>query len=377
MGKAVVELAEHLALTSNSLFTGTEHLLQALLDSPCRSVSWLERQGMSKEQVLTTLNEILAVTKGSGQASFYSASFARSLQLAAHIWQGYPIPTEGLLLGAFLASKENTNAFGALLVDACGGKDMLELLLAEQPFAISKLDNLPPKEYSVSATWGTPLPSANPLPSRYPLPSKIRLNSEQPAPTSGTHWVIPGRLAAGKTAGGFSSDSLMALVDAGVDTFVCLQESYLEYGCTDYRETFRNLARKPDFPPHPINFLHFPIPDFGVVEDRDMLALTNQLADLLKNARCLYVHCYGGHGRTGSALLHLLSATLGQDLQACMQVLRVAHKARGCRRCAISCGELEDRSQQRQAERLEKIVFTRNGKIKKLQGRETRSRWRQ
>ena len=34
--KAVVDLADHLALTSNSLFTGTEHLLQALLDSPCR-----------------------------------------------------------------------------------------------------------------------------------------------------------------------------------------------------------------------------------------------------------------------------------------------------------------------------------------------------
>ena len=34
--KAVVELAEHLAFTSSSLFTGTEHLLQALLDSPCR-----------------------------------------------------------------------------------------------------------------------------------------------------------------------------------------------------------------------------------------------------------------------------------------------------------------------------------------------------
>merc|ERR1711971_1072077 len=180
--KAVVDLAEHLALTSNSLFTGTEHLLQALLDSPCRSVSWLERQGMSKEQVMTTLNEILAVTKGSGQATFYSASLARSLQLAAHIWQGYPIPTEGLLLGAFLASKENTYAFGALIFDACGGKDLLELLLVEQPFAISKLDNLPPKEYNVSATWGTPLPSQNPLPSRDPFPSQILLDSQRPAP---------------------------------------------------------------------------------------------------------------------------------------------------------------------------------------------------
>jgi hypothetical protein len=364
--KAVVDLAEHLALTSNSLFTGTEHLLQALLDSPCRSVSWLERQGMSKEQVLTTLNEILAVTKGSGEASFYSTSLARSLQLAAHIWQGYPIPTEGLLMGAFLASKENTNAFGALLGDACGGKDLLELLLVEQPFAISKLDNLPPKEYSISLTWGDPVTSPHPLPSRDPLPSQIEPGS-QPAPTPGTHWVIPGHLAAGKSAGGFSPTSLIALVNAGVDTFVSLQESYYEYGCTDYRQTLRNLAKKPDFPPHPINFLHFPIPDFGVVEDEDMLALTNQLVDLLRNRRSLYVHCYGGHGRTGTVLLHLLSAILGKDMQASMEVLRTAHKARGCRHCSLKRGELEDRRQQRQADRLEKIVYTRDGKIKKFQ----------
>ena len=322
---------------------------------------------MSKEEVLTTLSEILAVTKGSGEASFYSASLARSLQLAAHIWQGNPIPTEGLLLGAFLASKENTNAFGALLGNACGGKDLLEPLLAEQPFANSKLDNLPPREYSVNLTWGDPVPSQNPFPSRDPLPSQIQPSSEL-APTPGTHWVIPGRLAAGKSAGGFPSTSLIALVNAGVDTFVCLQESYHEYGCTDYRQTFRNLARKPDFPPHSINFLHFPIPDFGVVEDQDMLALTNQLADLLRNGRSLYVHCYGGHGRTGSVLLHLLSATLGQDMQASMEVLRVAHRARGCRHCALKHGELEDRSQQRQADRLEKIVYTRDGKIKKFQG---------
>merc|ERR1711971_232820 len=113
--KAVVDLAEHLALTSNSLFTGTEHLLQALLDSPCRSVSWLERQGMSKERVLASLNEISAVTQGSGEARFHSTSLARSLQLAAHLWQGSPAPTEGLLLGTLLAHDENTNAFGALV----------------------------------------------------------------------------------------------------------------------------------------------------------------------------------------------------------------------------------------------------------------------
>merc|ERR1712158_114642 len=335
--QAVVELAEHLALTTNSVFIGTEHLLQALLGSPCRSLSWLERQEMSKKQVLKTLTEILATTMNSGRASFYSACLDRSLQLAAHVWQGYPIPTEGLLLGALLANKENTNALGAVLGNACGGKDLLELLLAEQPFAKDKLDNIPPKQH--------------------------------PAPAEGTHWVIPERLAAGKSAGDLPSSSLKALVDAGVDTFVNLQKSYREYDCSDYRETLKILARKPSFPPHPISFLHFPIPDLDVVKDQVMLALIDQLTDLLKKGRCLYVHCYGGHGRTGTVLLHLLSATLGQDMKASMKVLREAHRARGCRYfCALRHGELEDMSQQQQADRLEKVVYTRAGKIEKLKG---------
>merc|ERR1712203_710232 len=191
--QAVVELAEHLALTTNSVFIGTEHLLQALLGSPCRSLSWLERQEMSKKRVLKTLTEILATTMNSGRASFYSASLDRSLQLAAHVWQGYPIPTEGLLLGALLANKENTNALGAVLDYACGGKDLLELLLAEQPFAKDKLDNIPEKEYNANLTWSTPLPSESPLPSRGPFPTQIQ-PKQHPAPAEGTHWVIPGRL---------------------------------------------------------------------------------------------------------------------------------------------------------------------------------------
>ena len=323
---------------------------------------------MSKKQVLKTLTEILTTTMNSGRASFYSASLDRSLQLAAHVWQGYPIPTEGLLLGALLANKENTNALGAVLGNACGGKDLLELLLAEQPFAKDKLDNIPPKEYNVNLTWSTPLPSESPLPSRGPFPTQIQ-PKQQPAPAEGTHWVIPERLAAGKSAGDLPSSSLKALVDAGVDTFVNLQKSYREYGCSDYRETLKILARKPSFPPHPISFLHFPIPDLDVVKDQDMLALIDQLTDLLKKGRCLYVHCYGGHGRTGTVLLHLLSATLGQDMKASMKVLRVAHKARGCRYfCALRHGELEDMSQQQQADRLEKVVYTRAGKIEKLKG---------
>ena len=323
-----------------------------------RSVAWLKRQGMSIDEVLAALKDVLPLTKDSGQAAFYSTSLGRSLQLAAHVWQGRPIPTEGLLLGALLASRENLNTLGALLEDACGGKDLLELLLNELPFANAKLATIP-REHSLSLhlQWSDPIPSENALPIRDPFPDQIPPDA-RPAPTQNTHWVIPGRLAAGVSAGNLPSSSLTALVNAGVDTFVSLQKSYREYGSSDYRETLRTLAKRPDFPPHPLSFLHFPIPDFGVVKDPDMLALINQLADLLKKGKCLYIHCFGGHGRTGVVLLLLLSATLGQDLKASMELLKTAHKARGCRYCAINQGELEDESQQRQAERLEKVLYS-------------------
>ena len=86
---------------------------------------------MSIDEVLAALKDVLSLAKDGGQAAFYSTSLGRSLQLAAYVWQGRPIPTEGLLLGALMASRENLNTLGALLEDACGGKDLLELLLKE------------------------------------------------------------------------------------------------------------------------------------------------------------------------------------------------------------------------------------------------------
>ena len=98
---------------------------------------------------------------------------------------------------------------------------------------------------------------------------------------------------------------LSAVVEAGVDTFVCLQESYTEYGCNDYRETLQALARgtfmkSKGFPSHEVSFLHCPMPDFGVIADRDFIALIAELKRSMEDGRTLYIHCYGGHGRTGT-----------------------------------------------------------------------------
>jgi len=72
-----------------------------------------------------------------------------------------------------------------------------------------------------------------------------------------------------------------------VDTFVCLQSSYTEYGCDDYRRSLRRTFSAPPCGsgadalraacPAELRFLHCPVPDFGVLADASLLALVAEL----------------------------------------------------------------------------------------------------
>jgi hypothetical protein len=64
-------------------------------------------------------------------------------------------------------------------------------------------------------------------------------------PVPQTHWVpvqAAGQLLCGRSAGLMSAAQLRGLIAAGVDTFVCLQTAYTEYGCDDYPATLRGVS---------------------------------------------------------------------------------------------------------------------------------------
>jgi hypothetical protein len=163
----------------------------------------------------------------------------------------------------------------------------------------------------------------------------------------------------GRSAGLMSQADLTALICAGVDTFVCLQQSYTEYGCNDYRGVIDLIAKQTPLELSGIRscnirFLHCPIPDFGVVADESMIALISELTQCIKSENAtLYIHCYGGHGRTGTVIVNLLEAQYGVDPSRALALLQARHRSRGCRGCALNHAELEADVQIKQAGRIQ------------------------
>ena len=72
---------------------------------------------------------------------------------------------------------------------------------------------------------------------------KPEIQKMENPPAIGTNWVLSGLLLCGRSPDEMTDGQLSAVVEAGVDTFVCLQESYTEYGCRDYRVALQALAR--------------------------------------------------------------------------------------------------------------------------------------
>eukprot|EP00090_Calanus_glacialis_P011473 TRINITY_DN19870_c0_g1_i1.p1 TRINITY_DN19870_c0_g1~~TRINITY_DN19870_c0_g1_i1.p1 ORF type:complete len:445 (+),score=76.31 TRINITY_DN19870_c0_g1_i1:168-1337(+) len=374
----ILNNAEHLAVQNESPFVGTEHVLKSLLTMESRIISWLVNQpvGLNKDQAERQVDEMIKLTRSAGSPNFYSPSLERFLAIGGAIWGEHKLPTEGLVIGALLAHKEVKNAMGSILIDTAGGKNILALLLDTLPFAKSRIELIPPNNFvTFDFTWNPEtIPQSKESVNKFKAakPPLVTITPEilemDKPPVKGTHWVVPGRLLCGRSPGDMTAQELVDIVEAGVDTFVSLQEDYREYGCKDYRLGLQTLARNPSkrfksFPPHEVSFLHCPIPDFGVLSDRDFIAFISELKRSLEDGRTLYIHCYGGHGRTGTVVLNLLEMVYGVDRRKAMEMLRGYHQMRGCGHCALNRGKLEGEDQTRQAERMEPVMYTRAKKI--------------
>lgn len=111
------------------------------------------------------------------------------------------------------------------------------------------------------------------------------------------YWVLPGRFLAGEYPAHLdrpqAAERLDALLEAGIDSFFDLTEP------GELRSYHPLLKMRAARRGHSVNLQRFPIPDFGVPTWSQMRVLLDSIDLAVAEGRKIYVHCWGGIGRTG------------------------------------------------------------------------------
>jgi hypothetical protein len=157
-------------------------------------------------------------------------------------------------------------------------------------------------------------------------------------PTHESNWLVPKTAGFGSLCVGSYPESwhgyLARILAAGLNTFVCLND---EYGTKDYRgDYFEPYAtNNPKIPAD--RFIWKKIKDMKTGDDGDLLEVANEVVKRIKNGEHVYLHCAGGHGRTGgyaAIILHKLYPELTSF--EIFEYIQFAHDQRDGHICGTS-----------------------------------------
>jgi len=170
------------------------------------------------------------------------------------------------------------------------------------------------------------------------------VESEYYGPTPESNWVVKGKLIAGAFPGFLeddkNEDSLTQLLNSGVTTFACLQKEYdpdtseeawrNNYGLRPYfKDVEKMIQNKEQYPKltttiENATFVHEKIRDCDITDDTTTLRLAKKLVKAIYEGEVIYLHCWGGHGRTGiivCIMLHLMfKLTSHESLLLCQKL---------------------------------------------------------
>ena len=154
-------------------------------------------------------------------------------------------------------------------------------------------------------------------------------------PTNSCYWVKPGLLLAGAYPGDAKHEAhrekIKALLNANVRVFLSLMEAgetnhngapFVSYDSVASAEQTETAC------------VRYPIADLSVPTQLEMVSILDAIDDCHKDGKAVYVHCWGGVGRTGTViacwlLRHKLATK--DSVFAVLQNLRQADKERGYR----------------------------------------------
>ena len=120
-------------------------------------------------------------------------------------------------------------------------------------------------------------------------------------PIDDSYWLVPGRLLAGEYPGARTKDEarrkLRSFLDAGVNFFLDLTEE--DEGLEPYAPLLQEEAVARE---RKVVHRRLPITDLDVPTTERMQEIQQTIAAALEAGQTVYVHCWGGVGRTGTVL---------------------------------------------------------------------------
>jgi N-glycosidase YbiA len=150
-------------------------------------------------------------------------------------------------------------------------------------------------------------------------------------PTLKSSWIVPKRILFGSYPGAknrkLHKHMIEEILDCRINTFISLleegEEDWKWGGLNSYQETIKDM-NVPN-----IEFYNYPIPDNDIVDDDIVLEIIANINKFLDKERNIYIHCYGGKGRTGTIMAVFIGKTFGQSGKEAMKTIRMLYDCRG------------------------------------------------